>query len=86
MELQNNLKITKCRYCGEDIKFNIELKRAVQFDNPDRLHICASRKISCRYCGQPIYFSIKKNSEGLSTPFDWETQLKHKCLKKKENK
>lgn len=86
MELINNLKITKCRYCGKDIKFNIELKRAVEFDSIKRIHICDSRKTKCIFCESPVYFSIQKNSEGKSTCFDWDTQLKHNCSKKKENK
>lgn len=72
---------TKCKYCGKEIKYDLQHKRAVEVENENRIHICDSRIVKCRFCGKPIYFSIKKNDEGKSQAFNADTQTKHKCTK-----
>ena len=75
------LVLTKCKFCGADIKYDTEHKRAVEFDNEHRIHICPSRIVACKFCGKPIYFSFKKNQFGKSQAFSADTQTKHKCEK-----
>lgn len=74
---------TVCKFCGKKIMYDTAKKRAVETDNIDRLHICASRIVKCKFCGELIYFSIKKDANGKSQAFSADTQTKHDCRIKK---
>lgn len=73
------LKLTKCQYCSSKIYYNTSIKRVVEINTPERIHICPGRIVKCQYCGEEIYFSFRKNKNGKRTAFSVQTQSSHRC-------